>query len=256
VQVPVGSNIIVDDKQAIHAGQPLTDGAINPHDLLLTNGVAAVRKYLVDEVQRVYRSQGVEIADKHVEIIVRQMTKKVRIEDGGDTILLSGEMIDEKTVLEYNAELPEGAVPATYYPVLLGITKASLNTDSFISAASFQETTRVLTEAAVEGKKDFLRGLKENVIIGRLIPAGTGFPHFKDEREDMMEEASGGSRSTARKPSAILEEIESMFGAPSFADGILEETEELVDDRAESLGADLFVESEEDDLVADEGDDI
>jgi DNA-directed RNA polymerase subunit beta' len=220
ISLPMGANVLVDDKQVVPAGEPLTDGAINPHDILLSNGIAEVRKFLVDEVQRVYRSQGVEIADKHVEVIVRQMTKKVRILDGGETILLSGELIDERHVLEANNKLKEagGEHFATYEPLLLGITKASLNTDSFISAASFQETTRVLTEAAVEGKRDFLRGLKENVIIGRLIPAGTGFPAFKDERDDMKDDQpSGGSKSNARKPSAILEEIESMFGAPDVA---------------------------------------
>ncbi len=224
VQFPVGANIIVEDKQAVKAGQALTDGPINPHDILAINGVEAVRKYLVDEVQRVYRSQGVEIADKHVEIIVRQMTKKVRIDDGGDTTLLSGELVDEKIVQEANRMVEErGKQPATYHPILLGITKASLNTDSFISAASFQETTRVLAEAAVEGKKDFLNGLKENVIIGRLIPAGTGFPHFKDERADMLDEQEGAyaAKTSMRKPSAILEEIESMFGSPEITEETL-----------------------------------
>ncbi|MBY0403157.1 MAG: DNA-directed RNA polymerase subunit beta'' [Cyanobacteria bacterium] len=218
VPVPVGANILVEDKDQVIAGQPITDGAINPHDILAVVGVQAVRKYLVDEVQRVYRSQGVEIADKHIEIIVRQMSKKVRIDDGGDTVLLSGELVDEKIVLEHNRLAQEQGHEnlAVYHPVLLGITKASLNTDSFISAASFQETTRVLTEAAVEGKQDYLTGLKENVIIGRLIPAGTGFPHFKDERDDMFEEQSLAARSVARKPSAILEEIESMFGSPEI----------------------------------------
>jgi DNA-directed RNA polymerase subunit beta' len=234
VSLPLGANIMVDDKQLVKAGQPLTDGALNPHDILIIVGIEAVRKFLVDEVQRVYRSQGVEIADKHIEVIVRQMTKKVRIIDGGETILLSGELVDERAVLEANNALKEagGQEFATYEPVLLGITKASLNTDSFISAASFQETTRVLTEAAVEGKKDYLRGLKENVIIGRLIPAGTGFPKFKDERDDMMDDApSGSSRSNARKPSAILEEIESMFGAPDItgmSSVIMDDDEALV----------------------------
>jgi DNA-directed RNA polymerase subunit beta' len=249
VPVPVGANILVEDKDDVKAGQPLTDGAINPHDILAISGVEAVRKYLVDEVQRVYRSQGVEIADKHIEIIVRQMSKKVRIDDGGDTILLAGELVDEKVVVEHNRQLKEqgGENPAVYHPVLLGITKASLNTDSFISAASFQETTRVLTEAAVEGKQDYLRGLKENVIIGRLIPAGTGFPHFKDERDDMFEEQALAAKSVARKPSAILEEIESMFGSPDISHetmgGLLVDEEitldeELVDDRAKSFEED------------------
>ena len=256
VPFPLGANILVEDKQAITAGQPITDGAINPHDLLLVSGIHPVRKYLVDEVQRVYRSQGVEIADKHIEIIVRQMTKKVTIDESGDSILLVGEMLDEKVVKEANdklkAEGSENLVEA--HPVLLGITKASLNTDSFISAASFQETTRVLTEAAVEGKKDFLRGLKENVIIGRLIPAGTGFPHFKDVRDDMLDDQPASSKSTARKPSAILEEIESMFGAPEIneqtmgapapAAGAFLLDEEYVDDTSEYLDEDAVVEGD------------
>jgi DNA-directed RNA polymerase subunit beta' len=140
--------------------------------------------------------------------------------------------VDEKIGAEANRQIEgkEGKLPAEYHPVLLGITKASLNTESFISAASFQETTRVLTEAAVEGKKDFLRGLKENVIIGRLIPAGTGFPHFKDERVDMLEEAEQAfaAKSTLRKPSAILEEIESMFGSPEISEETMESL--LIDD--------------------------
>jgi DNA-directed RNA polymerase subunit beta' len=232
IQIPVGSTIIVEDKQQVKAGQALTDGPINPHDILVVSGIEAVRAYLVEEVQRVYRSQGVEIADKHIEVIVRQMTKKVRVDEAGDTTLLGGELVDEKIGAEANRAIEgkEGKLPAEYHPVLLGITKASLNTESFISAASFQETTRVLTEAAVEGKKDFLRGLKENVIIGRLIPAGTGFPHFKDERSDMLEEAEQAfaAKSTLRKPSAILEEIESMFGSPEISEETMENL--LIDD--------------------------
>lgn len=236
IQVPVGSSIIVESGQQIKAGQALTDGPINPHDILVVSGIEAVRAYLVEEVQRVYRSQGVEIADKHIEVIVRQMTKKVRIDEAGDTTLLGGELVDEKIGAEANRAIQgkEGKLPAEYHPVLLGITKASLNTESFISAASFQETTRVLTEAAVEGKRDFLRGLKENVIIGRLIPAGTGFPHFKDERTDMMEEAEQAfaSKSSLRKPSAILEEIESMFGSPEISEETMENL--LIDDSSMS----------------------
>lgn len=250
VQVPVGANILVENQEKVSIGQPLTDGAINPHDILEILGVEALRKYLVDEVQRVYRSQGVEIADKHIEIIVRQMSKKVKIDESGDTRLLPGELVDEKIVREEISKLEDGATP-DYHPVLLGITKASLNTDSFISAASFQETTRVLTEAAVEGKVDILRGLKENVIIGRLIPAGTGFPHFKDEREDMLGEHGAGSRFTARKPSAILEEIESMFGSPEISQEtlgelILDDEDILLDDSA--IGGGISLETGEDDI--------
>ena len=144
-------------------------------------GLQAAQKFLVNQVQTVYQSQGVDISDKHIEVIVRQMTSKVRIDDGGDTTMLPGELIELRQVEQVNeAMYITGAAPARYTPVILGITKASLNTDSFISAASFQETTRVLTEAAIEGKSDWLRGLKENVIIGRLIPAGTGFNTHED----------------------------------------------------------------------------
>ena len=144
-------------------------------------GIQAAQKYLVDEVQSVYRSQGVEIADKHIEVIVRQMTRKVRVDEPGDTIMLPGELL-ERYFLDQESEKSRaaGTREATYTAVLLGITKASLNTESFISAASFQETTRILTEAAVEGKKDWLRGLKENVIIGRLIPAENRLPGAHD----------------------------------------------------------------------------
>ena len=220
IKYAIDANIIVHDKQKITKGQPLTSGPLNPHDVIRLCGVEAAQQYLVDEVQRVYRSQGVEIADKHIEIIVRQMTKKVKIIDAGDTNLLPGELIELQTFEEANKKAEEeGKVPATCEYMLLGITKASLNTESFISAASFQETTRILTEAAVDGKKDLLRGLKENVIIGRLIPAGTGFHHLSNANEEKEREArkrAVAQRNQARKPSAILEEIEGMFGAPDF----------------------------------------
>ncbi|OGI23123.1 MAG: DNA-directed RNA polymerase subunit beta'' [Candidatus Melainabacteria bacterium RIFOXYA12_FULL_32_12] len=218
IKVPIDSNIIVSDKEKIKKGQPLTDGPLNPHDIIRLSGPKAVQQYLVDEVQRVYRSQGVEIADKHIEVIVRQMTKKVKVDDSGDTKLLPGELVELYTLEAENSEVEKlGGNPATYHPVLLGITKASLNTDSFISAASFQETTRVLTEAAVEGKKDQLRGLKENVIIGRLIPAGTGYYHLNHAAElKENERQQRSTRGNARKPSAILEEIEGLFGSPDF----------------------------------------
>ena len=163
------------DGDYIKKGEPMTEGPINPHDVLRVMGVERVQRFLVDEVQMVYRSQGVEIGDKHVETIVRQMTRKMKVDDPGDTTLLPGEMVD---VLELDREqqmiTDKEDKNAVTTPILLGITKASLNTESFISAASFQETTRVLTEAAIEGKKDWLHGLKENVVIGRLIRAGTG----------------------------------------------------------------------------------
>ncbi len=219
IKYTIDSNIIVSDKQPIKKGQPLTSGPLNPHDVIRLNGPEAAQQYLVDEVQRVYRSQGVEIADKHVEIIVRQMTKKVKVLEPGDTKLLQGELVEVQTFENENKAAQEaGANKAECEHLLLGITKASLNTESFISAASFQETTRILTEAAVEGKKDLLRGLKENVIIGRLIPAGTGFHHLTNASEEKDREAQrrAAQRNQARKPSAILEEIEGMFGTPDF----------------------------------------
>ncbi len=220
IKYAIDTNVIVSNGQKITKGQPLTSGPLNPHDVMRLCGPEAAQQYLVDEVQRVYRSQGVEIADKHIEIIVRQMTKKVRVIDAGDTNLLPGELIEVQTFEKENKAAEEaGKTLATCEYMLLGITKASLNTESFISAASFQETTRILTEAAVDGKKDLLRGLKENVIIGRLIPAGTGFHHLinADEERDREERKRAvAQRNQARKPSAILEEIEGMFGAPDF----------------------------------------
>ena len=220
IKYAIDANIIVHNNQHVQKGQPLTSGPLNPHDVMRLCGPEAAQQYLVDEVQRVYRSQGVEIADKHVEIIVRQMTKKVKIVDAGDTKLLPGELVEIQTFEKENKIVEEeGKIPATCEYMLLGITKASLNTDSFISAASFQETTRILTEAAVDGKKDLLRGLKENVIIGRLIPAGTGFHHLinaDEEKEREERKRAVAQRNQSRKPSAILEEIEGMFGAPEF----------------------------------------
>ena len=222
IKFAIDASIVVQNKQKIKKGQPLTSGPLNPHDIIRLCGPEEAQQYLVDEVQRVYRSQGVEIADKHVEIIVRQMTKKVRIVDSGDTNLLPGELVEMQTFENENKAVAEhGGQEATCEYMLLGITKASLNTESFISAASFQETTRILTEAAVDGKKDMLRGLKENVIIGRLIPAGTGFHHlsFASEERDKEAQKRAAQRNQARKPSAILEEIEGMFGAPELTAG-------------------------------------
>ncbi len=222
IKFAIDASILVSNKQQIKKGQPLTSGPLNPQDVIRLCGPRAAQQYLVDEVQRVYRSQGVEIADKHIEIIVRQMTKKIRVVDPGDTNLLPGELI-EIQAFEHENELVKnaGGTEATCEYMLLGITKASLNTESFISAASFQETTRILTEAAVEGKKDMLRGLKENVIIGRLIPAGTGLHHLTNASEERDKEAQrrAAQRNQARKPSAILEEIEGMFGAPDYIVG-------------------------------------
>jgi DNA-directed RNA polymerase subunit beta' len=171
------ARLLVEEGQLIRAGDPITDGPINPQEYLETRGRDAVQRYLVKEVQKVYRSQGVTINDKHIEIIVRQMLRKVRIDQPGDSDLLPTELIDRLDFEEVNNRvLAEGGEPSTAQTVLLGVTKASLNTSSFLAAASFQETTRVLTEAAINGAKDHLIGLKENVIIGKLIPAGTGAP--------------------------------------------------------------------------------
>jgi DNA-directed RNA polymerase subunit beta' len=175
--IPHNAKILVENGQEIRAGDAITDGPINPQEYLDTRGKDAVQRYLVKEVQKVYRSQGVTINDKHIEIIVRQMLRKVRIDQPGDVDLLPTELIDRLDFEEANNRvLSEGGEPATAQTVLLGVTKASLNTSSFLAAASFQETTRVLTEAAINGAKDHLIGLKENVIIGKLIPAGTGAP--------------------------------------------------------------------------------
>jgi len=178
--IPYGSRIKIQDGVILDPGDELTEGSINPHDLLKIKGVRAVQDYMIREVQRVYRLQGVEINDKHIEVIVRQMLKKVKIEASGDSDVLPGTSMD---VLDYNDMnedlLTEGKEPAEGKQVMLGITKASLATNSFLSAASFQETTKVLTEAAINGKIDPLIGLKENVIIGKLIPAGTGMKKYR-----------------------------------------------------------------------------
>ena len=179
--IPYGSRIKIMDGQVMEAGDELTEGSVNPHDILRIKGVRAVQDYMLREVQRVYRLQGVEINDKHIEVIVRQMLKKIRIEEKGDTEFLPGTMVDVLDFEEVNEQLvAEGKEPATGEQIMLGITKASLATESFLSAASFQETTKVLTEAAIKGKVDHLVGLKENVIIGKHIPAGTGMKKYRD----------------------------------------------------------------------------
>ena len=201
----------------------MTDGPINPHDILdiffryyreskglyeaALLSLQKVQTFLVNGVQSVYQSQGIDISDKHIEVVVRQMSSKVRVDDGGDTTLLPGELVDLYQAEQGNEAMAiTGGAPSEYTPVLLGITKASLNTDSFISAASFQETTRVLTEAAIQGKSDWLRGLKENVIIGRLIPAGTGFTSYED--------------------SISVVDVESAYDTATYTDG-----SDVIDDR-------------------------
>jgi DNA-directed RNA polymerase subunit beta' len=172
----------------VNKGESIVDGPADPQDILRLLGIEELARYIVDEVQDVYRLQGVKINDKHIEVIVRQMLRRVQIVNAGDTHYIAGEQVERSELLGTNDKmLAEGKLPATHADVLLGITKASLSTDSFISAASFQETTRVLTEAAIMGKRDELRGLKENVIVGRLIPAGTGmaFHQARKAKEEM-----------------------------------------------------------------------
>jgi DNA-directed RNA polymerase subunit beta' len=191
-QVPRGVHINVQEGERIRAGEPLMDGPLNPHDILAVLGEKELQAYLVNEIQEVYRLQGVNISDKHIEVIVRQMMRWVKVEDVGDTTFLLEQQIDKFRFREENEKaIANGGKPATGRPLLLGITKASLSTDSFISAASFQETTRVLTEASIQGAVDHLRGLKENVIVGRLIPAGTGMEYYRNVRlSQEMEEAA------------------------------------------------------------------
>ena len=204
--IPYGSRIKITDGAVLEAGDELTEGSINPHDLLKIKGLRAVQDYMLQEVQRVYRLQGVEINDKHIEVIVRQMLKKIRIEEKGDTEFLPGTMVD---VLDFNdaneALEAEGKEPATGEQIMLGITKASLATDSFLSAASFQETTKVLTEAAIKGKVDHLIGLKENVIIGKLIPAGTGMRKYRDVK--LSTEIENEEEVLEEETEDILEEV-------------------------------------------------
>jgi DNA-directed RNA polymerase subunit beta' len=179
--VPKGVHINVQESERVRAGEPLMDGPLNPHDILAVLGEKELQSYLVNEIQEVYRLQGVTISDKHIEVIVRQMMRWVKVEDVGDTTFLLEQQIDKFRFTEENQRvIANGGRPATGRPLLLGITKASLSTESFISAASFQETTRVLTEASIQGAVDHLRGLKENVIVGRLIPAGTGMEHYRN----------------------------------------------------------------------------
>jgi DNA-directed RNA polymerase subunit beta' len=201
--IPKGKHVSVHEGDKVRKGEPLMDGSANPHDILRIEGESELAKWMVDEVQEVYRLQGVKINDKHIEIIIRQMLRKVRVTQVGDTDFLVGEQVDKVRFDEMNARMEtERREPAQCEPLLLGITKASLSTESFISAASFQETTKVLTEAAIWGKTDHLHGLKENVIMGRLIPAGTGLARYQNigvqiEGMAAAAEATGGLVETA-----------------------------------------------------------
>jgi len=175
------------DGQVVNKGEMIVDGPADPHDILRLLGVEALARYITDEVQDVYRLQGVKINDKHIEVIVRQMLRRVQVTEPGDSRFITGEQVERSEILDENDKVAaDGKQPAAYEHLLLGITKASLSTDSFISAASFQETTRVLTEAAIMGKRDELRGLKENVIVGRLIPAGTGLAYHNARRREKL----------------------------------------------------------------------
>ncbi len=279
-QIGPGQNLIVPDGAHVQAGQVLTDGPSNPHEILevffnlgsedgvyacASHALQKVQTFLVNEVQSVYQSQGIDIADKHIEVIVRQMTSKVRVDDGGDTTMLPGELVELRQIEQVNEAMAiTGGARAQYTPVLLGITKASLNTDSFISAASFQETTRVLTEAAIEGKSDWLRGLKENVIIGRLIPAGTGFNAY--------EEPGAIDDYAADMSSSVLDEVddpldmvlddrtartynldsptlsESSFGNRHTERSILDDDDELIADEIDDVADEEDYEEDDDDF--------
>ncbi len=274
-------NVVVSDGATVDVGMPLTDGPANPHEILeiffnlnsevrtyagALEALLRVQTFLVNEVQLVYQSQGIDISDKHIEVIVRQMTSKVRLDDGGDTTMLPGELVELRQVEQVNEAMSiTGGAKAQYTPVLLGITKASLNTDSFISAASFQETTRVLTEAAIEGKSDWLRGLKENVIIGRLIPAGTGFNAFEEasatsedltlDSGSMFEEGDDPLDVVLDDRTARAYNLDGGLGEPAFSfdrgSFIHDEDDELIDDAVEAE-AEEDGEDDEDDFEDDD----
>jgi DNA-directed RNA polymerase subunit beta' len=247
-QVPAAARLRVENGDPVQAGQQLTEGSLNPQDILRIQGPEAVQLYLVAEVQKVYRSQGVTINDKHIEVIVRQMLRKVRVDAPGDTGLLPNDIVDRFEYEEINSRvLAEGGEPATAVPVLLGVTKASLSTSSFLAAASFQETTRVLTEAAISGQKDHLMGLKENVIIGKLIPARATInlppPPVKEiPLPEVLELEEGDDLFDGD------EEIAGLLGSlpldePEDAIDLVDE-EEIVDDIDEPSPADLLAEDD------------
>ena len=245
--IPYGARLKVKDGQVIEAGDELTEGSVNPHDILKIKGLLAVQDYLIQEVQRVYRLQGVDINDKHVEIIVRQMLRRVRIEDNGSTDMLPGSLVDVLEFDEKNAIAEEnGLEPATGERVLLGITKASLATDSFLSAASFQETTRVLTEAAIKGKIDPLIGLKENVIIGKLIPAGTGMGQY--QRAEFVlngEPIETAPKKVAEQPVPVQEDEDDADIAFEENQDLMDDLGALLDDVLGAIGADADFEAED-----------
>jgi DNA-directed RNA polymerase subunit beta' len=226
--IPKGKHVSVHEGDRVRAGEALMDGSSNPHDILRIKGEKDLAKYLVDEVQEVYRLQGVRINDKHIEVIVRQMLRRVRVKEVGDTDFLVGEHVERNLFEDTNRRMQgEGRQPAQAEPLLLGITKASLSTESFISAASFQETTKVLTEAAMWGKVDHLRGLKENVIMGRLIPAGTGMARY--QRVGIQIEAPESDEAVEPAPATLpsggggyTQPSEGLMAAPGSGSGTLE----------------------------------
>jgi DNA-directed RNA polymerase subunit beta' len=211
--VPRGIHVNVQEGEKLRAGDPLMDGPLNPHDILAVLGENALQSFLVNEIQEVYRLQGVAISDKHIETIVRQMLRWVKIEEVGDSTFLLEQQVDRfRFKIEKDRVLADGGRPPVGRPLLLGITKASLSTDSFISAASFQETTRVLTEASINGAVDNLRGLKENVIVGRLIPAGTGMEYYRNIQlsPELEEAAARVQQEVAAQHEAEERELEIM----------------------------------------------
>jgi len=215
MSIPKDRQIIVFDNERVEKGDVVVEGPLAASDVLEFRGLEALTDFIVTEVQEVYRLQGVKINDKHIEVIIRQMLRRVRINQPGDTRYLEGDQVERSALLDENdALIAEDKSPATYLPVLLGITKASLSTDSFISAASFQETTRVLTEASMQGKVDNLRGLKENVIVGRLIPAGTGLAHHEERRRRRLESLRASEESRGEDLS-ILDGIGESAETPS-----------------------------------------
>jgi len=228
-EIPVGKHLRVHEGDRVQAGDRLSEGPVNPHDILRIKGPRAVQEYLLNEIQEVYRLQGVRISDKHIGVIVRQMLQKVRIVDPGNTEFLEGEHVDRVEFLDTNAKMRQGGKkPARAEPLLLGITKASLTTRSFVSAASFQETTRVLTDAAVRGAKDNLLGLKENIIIGHLVPAGTGIHRYSDVEflvegapiERQIEElADSRTQPEEEQPEISLADLVRGAGSPTTESG-------------------------------------
>ena len=221
--IPKWRHVNVFEGEQVERGEIISDGELTPHDILRLKGVTELAEYLVKEIQDVYRLQGVKINDKHIEVIIRQMLRKVEITAPGDTRFLRGEQVERSRILDANDKATsEGKQPALWEPVLLGITKASLATESFISAASFQETTRVLTEAAVRGLSDPLNGLKENVIVGRLIPAGTGLSYHNERRRKRLEEREAEELAAGKKEvvaATVEEALKQELNTSDAADG-------------------------------------